>query len=148
MKPQHIITLVVVGLAIGGGAFYGGMQVAKANASPTAGRFPDGNMVGQRGTGTMPGGPSGRIAGGGSVANGEVLSKDDGSLTIKLQDGGSKIVFISASTTVNMMTEGSLDDVAPGSDVMIVGTADSSGNLTAKSVQLRPSGETPPPLAQ
>ncbi len=83
-------------------------------------------------------GPGGqiRIMGGGSV--GEVVSKDETSLTLKLLDGGSKIVFLSASTTVNKMTAGSLEDVTSGTSVTVMGTPNQDGSLTASQIQLRP----------
>jgi hypothetical protein len=144
MQTKHIAILVVVGLAIGGVAFYGGMQVAKAGVNPSPTRS-FGGAQGQRGQGAAFA-PGGRNAGG--VTNGQILSKDATSLTVKLRDGGSKIVFYSASTTVSKMTDGSMADVTQDTNVMIMGTPNADGSLTAQSVQLRPIGEMRPPTAQ
>jgi hypothetical protein len=143
MKSKQTAIFVVIALAVAGGAFYGGLQYAKASAK-TGQTRQFGAMQGQglRGTG-QPGAPGGRNAGG--FASGQVLSKDSSSLTVKLRDGGSKIVFYSASTTVSKTTDGSMDDVTQDSDVMITGTPNPDGSITAQTVQLRPKGEVPPP---
>jgi len=140
MKPKMIVLLVVVALAIGGASFYGGMQFANAAKSAQARTF--GNMQGRTG---MPGG-AGRNGGG--MTAGQVLSKDATSLTVKLNSGGSKIVFYSASTTVSKMASGTMDDVTQGSDVTVIGTPNQDGSVTATAVQLRPNVGTPPPAAQ
>jgi hypothetical protein len=76
--------------------------------------------------------------GGDAFVNGDVLSHDDMSVTIKLKDGGSKIVFISASSTKIMKTtQGSLVDLSEGSKVTINGTTNTDGSVTANSIQLR-----------
>jgi hypothetical protein len=147
MQKQHLATLIICVLLAAGLGFYGGTLYAKYK-TPTGRQMPPGAAVfrGDRAGNTIGGG---RAVMGGMTA-GEVLSKDAQSLTVKLRDGGSKIVFYSASTTVNKMTEGSLDDVIQGSNVTINGTTNQDGSVTAQMIQLRPQGLTPdfaPPLA-
>jgi pectate lyase len=141
MKPKHIVIIVVVALAVGGAAFYGGMQFANAGSKSAQART-FGNMQGRTG---MPGG-AGRNGGG--MTAGQVLSKDATSLTVKLNNGGSKIVFYSASTTVSKMASGTMDDVTQGSDVTVIGSTNQDGSVTASAVQLRPNVGTPPPAAK
>lgn len=128
MKRNLIIT-IVVSLFVGALAFYGGMMYGtqKNSALRGPGNFDRVNMNGQ---GLVNRQPSG------GFANGEVLSKDEQSITIKLRDGGSKIVLLSASTTVAKMADGSMNDVIVGSNVMVTGTSNSDGSLSAKSIQL------------
>lgn len=135
MKSAHI-GAIVLGLAlVGGGAFYGGTLYAKSSTGGGAGSGRTG-APGGRGTFQFTGGPGGR--GGMNFTNGEVVTKDDTSLTLKMMDGGSKVVFLSASTTVSKMTTGTLDDVSEGTNVSVNGTMNSDGSITASMIQLRP----------
>lgn len=53
--------------------------------------------------------------------SGEVIAKDEQSLTLKMQDGGSKIVFFSDSTQISKTTEGSINDVEVGKTLSVGG---------------------------
>jgi hypothetical protein len=135
-----VLTCLAVAVLFGGGGFYGGMQYAK---SQTPAGMPGQFTAGQNGgnlrfdrNGPQNAGSQVRITGGGNI--GEVISKDETSFTLKLLDGGSKIVFLSASTTVNKMTEGSMNDVTVGTNVTIMGTPNQDGSLTASQIQIRP----------
>ncbi len=77
---------------------------------------------------------------------GEVLAKDDSSITVKLRDGGSRIVFISESTAISKSTQGSKDDLAVGGTVMVTGTTGTDGIMSAQSISLgsEPIGTVPP----
>jgi len=67
-----------------------------------------------------------------------VISKDEKSLTIKLPDGSSKIVFFSDSTEISKTTEGTIDDIEIGKQIMVSGDQNSDGSITAKTIQLSP----------
>ncbi|MDD4625356.1 MAG: hypothetical protein PHC82_03475, partial [Candidatus Pacebacteria bacterium] len=54
----------------------------------------------------------------------------------------SKIIFISESTETLKQASGSLDDLTVGEQVAVTGTADASGNITAKSIQILPATPT------
>lgn len=134
MNKTHLASLVIVALLVGGGAFYGGTVYAKKQ-SPTT-----------RGTGAaafqMRGGANGnRTFQNGAM--GEIVSKDDNSLTLKLHDGGSKIVFLSASTTVAKMETGSVEDLSAGTNVSVMGSANTDGSVNATAIQIRPAGDIP-----
>lgn len=145
MNSKNLIALIVGALVLCGGSFYGGMQYGQKTAKPS-------NMMlfganGQRTfTGAVGGqrGGAGRLGGGGFVA-GEIISKDDKGMTIKLSAGanggtaaGSKIVFFASSTTIGKMTAGTADDLSVGTSVIVNGTSNSDGSLTASTVQIRP----------
>ena len=135
---KYIPYLVAVVLGVGG--FFGGTQYQKSQPSGAVSQGGT-RQFGQGGGGPGgQGGGSGRAGGaggnrGGFVA-GEVLSKDDKSLTIKLMDGGTKIVFIGASTKVNKSEAGTLTDVVVGKQVVVNGQSNPDGTVNAEIVQL------------
>lgn len=149
MKKQISIAVLCV-LIAGGGGFYGGIkyEVSKVgtgqfllaglqNLSPAERqqrlqRF--GTTQGSGFQGRMGGGSGGR----GGFITGEILSKDNTSITVKLNDGGSKIIFLSASTTISKSSKGSLSDLELGARVMANGVTNSDGSVTAQAIQLSP----------
>lgn len=140
MKSQTIIVSVLVFLSVAGGSFYGGMRYG-ASKSKSAMRNPQGMTFGQNmpsGMRTGGAGMGGAMRGAGMDAtNGEILSKDDTSFTLKTSDGSSKVVLFSASTTVGEMTVGSMDSLVPGKTVTVMGKAGADGSITATMVQIR-----------
>lgn len=127
------IMLVVIGIIVLVGVFYGGMVYGKSKI-PTRGQgsqaFGAGNFtggMGARGTRT-----------GGGIAIGQIISKDATSITVKLANGGSKIIFLGQSTKVSKLVDGSIGDLAIGTQVSVNGTANTDGSITAQTVQLRP----------
>jgi len=130
------IILIIVALAIiGGGAFYGGMKYGQSKnprlSSEQRQQFLQGSIEGnlQRGTGRVPGA---------NFLTGEVIAKDGQSLTLKMPDGGSKIVFFSDSTEISKTTEGAIEDVEIGKQIMVSGEQNSDGSYTAKTIQFSP----------
>lgn len=71
-------------------------------------------------------------------ANGEIISADDKSVTVKLQDGSSMIVLLTNTTAFNKSAEGSKSDLKVGERVAVFGTENSDGSVTAQNVQLNP----------
>lgn len=73
----------------------------------------------------------------GGMISGEILSKDDSGVTIKLRNGGSKIVFISDSTIISKSVVGTKDDVIVGNDISVVGKTNTDGSIGATTIDIR-----------
>lgn len=124
-----IVTLII-GVGVG---FFVGLKYQE-NKKPT---FE--NRFGAR-QGSM--GINGQITGGSRMGNrqtiGEIIKQDDKSITVKLQDGSTKIVLLSTKTSINKASQASVDDLKVGEKVAVFGIGNSDGSLTAQNIQLNP----------
>jgi hypothetical protein len=128
----HIIWGIVVVVALVGGFFWGKSMAATG----TAGRGAyAGAASGTRAAFAARFGGAGG-AGGGFVA-GQVSSVGNDSLVLQLANGNSENVYFSSSTSVVVPQAASASAIQPGAMVMVGGTTDSSGNLTATTIQVR-----------
>ena len=80
-------------------------------------------------------------ASGASFVTGEIIQAEGDSATIQLVDGGSKVILLSDAIEISKMTEGSLADLAEGTSVIINGTTNTDGSMTASNIQIRPEGQ-------
>jgi len=99
----------------------------------------DGGPGGPGGTGTN-GQRNGGLRGFGGGTIGQVLSKDANSITVKLPDGSTKIVFFSGTTTIDKTAQGTSGDLKTGETVAVNGSANSDGSITAQRITVRPAG--------
>ena len=140
MKNNYVV-IIIVAVVVGALSFYGGMQYA--GSKKTAGNF---GPNGRQGNFVVRGaGGQNRGAAGGGLVNGSILSKDDKSITIKVTDGGSKIIFFSDTTEISKFVAGMSADLVVGKTVTVTGKANSDGSITATSIQLRPNMPSPNP---
>ncbi len=147
MKKNILVTVAIV-LVVGAGAFWGGMKYGQSK-SPTPQSFQ--NMTQEQrqqlfasGQGAARiGTRNGQEASG--FSGGEIIAKDDKSITIKMQDNSSKIVFYSDSTKIQKSTDGTAGDLVIGQQVTTNGTANSDGSVTAQTIQIRPNVPSPSP---
>lgn len=136
MKNKMLIGFIIAVVVVGGGAFYGGLLYGKSQATNARQQRTGSGQFGQAG---QAGQQANRAARGGSnFVNGDIIAKDDKSITVKNQNGGSKIIFLSASTQISKFTAGNLTDLEIGQGVMASGATNSDGSLTAQMIQLRP----------
>jgi len=132
MANKIIVVFIAALVLVGAGAFYGGMVYGK-NQPKQSMRNGTQIQAGQLGGQFNRAGRAGA-----NFISGEIIAKDDKSITVKLPDGGSKIVFLSGTTQIMKSVDGSMTDLATGKNAMITGSANSDGSLTAQSIQLRP----------
>ena len=145
MKKNVIISFIIVAILFGGGGFYWGVYYQKSQITvpdffqmdPSQGPRGMGNINGSTNRGNGP-------AGFGGMTRGEVLSVDGRSVVVKLQEGGSKTIYYSYATTVQKSTSGSISDVQVGETVMVNGSSNSDGSVTAQTIQLVSAFDTAP----
>lgn len=135
---KKIIPIIIgVVVIVGAGAFFAGYKIGKSGnvSNKRMNGFPT-DLTG----GNIQGFPNGGMGtrNGGGVVSGEIISKDDNSVTVKLKDGGSKIVFYSEVTEISKTVNGMAVDLEVGKTVMVSGITNQDGSVTAKTVQLRP----------
>ncbi len=130
---NSVLITIIVALIVGAGAFYGGMKYQQSKRAATFTRQ-FGTGQGQNGAGNQ----QNRFRAGGGQVFGDIISKDDKSITVKLADGSSKIVLFSDTTAINRASQGTKDDLKEGEKVVVFGNANSDGSVTAQNIQLNP----------
>jgi hypothetical protein len=148
MNKSTMITIIIA-VVVGAVAFYGGMQF---QASKTRSTGALGQFQGQgNGQGFYRNGGQGRTTNrnGMRPVAGEILNSDANSVTVKMQDGSTKIVLLSSTTSIIKADKATKDDLKTGTQVAVFGTSNSDGSVTAQSIQLNPqfnmmrNGQTP-----
>lgn len=133
MEIKNILLFITVLIIVGGGAFYGGMRYEQSkkffpqdfqNFSPEQRQQFFLQREGQRVDGRF--------------LVGKVIGKDEKSLTLKMQDNSTRIVFFSDSTKISKTTEGKIDDIEIGKQIIVSGSQNSDGSYSAKTIQVSP----------
>lgn len=132
-KVFYYILVAVIAAGVG---FFGGMSYGQSSSQ---------NNLSQQGAGGFGarqrgGAPGTTGANRGGLINGQIVNKDDKSVTIKLRTGGSQFVFFSPSTQILKSDSGTADDLKAGDNIMVSGTANSDGSVSAQMIQIRPAG--------
>jgi preprotein translocase subunit YajC len=115
--------IAVISLGIG---FYGGVLYQKNQQQARFSQFA--NL--RQGQNRLPSGMR--------PISGEIIKKDEDSLTVKLRDGSTKIVFLTEKTTISKSTTGSKEDLQEKINVFILGQQNSDGSITAENIQINP----------
>lgn len=105
-----------------------------AQLGTSGGGFPGGGSPGGGFPGGATGGGNGNARGG--FTAGSIVSNDGSTITIKMNDGSTKFVLYSGSTTIQKSAEGTSADLVAGENVVVTGAANSDGSITATQIQL------------
>jgi len=132
------MAVVIAAVIAGGAGFYGGMLYGQStNANSRAGLNRQGTGfamgAGQRGSGAQPNA---------GFSGGEIIKKDDSSVTVKLSNGSSQIILFSDTTKILKSVQGLAGDLTVGERVTVTGSKNQDGSLTAQSIQIRPASQT------
>jgi pectate lyase len=123
------IIWAVVGVIVLVGVFFGGVSYGKGQtASSTSTSGAAAYAARTRGAG----------GGFGGATIGQIISEDSTSITVALPGGGSKIVFLDNTIPITKQVSGTMSDLTIGTNVSVVGTANTDGSVTAQSIQIRP----------
>lgn len=141
------VTLGLIGAVLLAGGFVGGIAVGKHSSSSSSaktntaagtnrarGGFSGGYGGFGGGTGGATGGTGGTGGTRGGAVTGTVSAVSGTTITITDSTGKSVTVDTSPQTTVTIGKTGTVADLTTGSQVTVLGTPDSSGTITARSV--------------
>lgn len=158
MKKNTVIIIVIITMVLSGligfliGKKYQTSRLASMTNSPfgTFGYNRFGNR--QNSDSQTTGQPqiNNNRMGGSQQVIGEILSQDDKSITVKMTDGSSKIVFVGDTTIISKSSSATKTDLKVGEKVAVFGPENTDGSVTANNIQLNPTfrgmnGGTPRP---
>lgn len=123
-----MVLTIIVAILVGAGGFFAGMKYQQSKQPAFLRQFGDGQGV-RTGQGT----PQGL-----RPVNGEIISVDEKSITVKMVDGSSRIVLLSEKTEINKAASGTKEDLKVGERVAVFGSENSDGSVTAQNIQLNP----------
>lgn len=133
MKNRIWIITVIVALISGGAGFWFGMKYQQSKNPRFTGRSLNGSGNFTSRTNQGPQGQNNF-----RPVNGEILSVDDKTITVKLTDGSSKIVILSDSTAISKSESASKTDLKVGEKILAFGSVNQDGSITASNIQLNP----------
>lgn len=153
-KTLTLILGIVLVLVVAGASFYGGMVYGKSQATATTAavplnmpaglQLPDGAAVPGDGTGPFggrgQGGAGGNFVAPAGMTFGEIESIDGNTLTLTTQAGGTVTVQVTDTTLIEKNASVGVSDLAVGETVIVSGSDNDDGSITARSVQVSPAG--------
>lgn len=142
----NLVTIILI-IIVGGVAFLGGIKyqqnktvrLAQSQFGGANNPFSGRNRNQTGGTGVNPSsvGVGQRRMGNGQVV-GEITDVTDNSITVKSNDGNSKIILLSDKTSFNQASTAAKTDLKVGEKVMVFGTPNSDGSVSGTNIQLNP----------
>ncbi len=119
--------MVILILVFTAGGFFMGMKYQESKSGRFANQQSGFNMMRQ-----------GRGQNAFRPTAGEIINADDKSITVKLQNGSTKIVLLTEKTAINKAEKATKDDLKTGERVAIFGQENTDGSVAAQTIQLNP----------
>jgi hypothetical protein len=138
MDKKIIIEGIIVAIIFGGVGFYSGMKFNQARSPFAIGSNNFQNLAAEDRLSANFGARQARSGNGVNFISGEIISKDDKSITIKLVNSGTKIILFSDGTEISKFSAGAANDLEIGKTISINGQTNQDGSLTAQTIQIRP----------
>lgn len=135
MNKKNIIIVTIIIVIVGASSFYGGALYGKKSVVSKRASVRDSNKQFARGNKQFAGTKS--TSSNGRFINGQITAKDNSSITIKMSNDSSKIIFLSGSTPIGKTVNGSSSDLSIGQNVIVNGTANPDGSIVAQNIQIR-----------
>lgn len=137
MMKKNILIMIILVIIVGAGGFFAGTKYQQSKI-PQMARQRGANFSGNRDG-------QGQQRMGGGMVRGEILNKENGTITVKLQDQSTKLVLVTEKTSINKAAQGTIDDLETGKQVMVFGQENSDKSISATNIQLDFGfrGETP-----
>ncbi len=140
IKPIYVLILVIVFAA---GGFYGGVLYQKSQ-SPSMAQTMNDSQGGKSGPQIVNDDGSGdfKMKGGQGPmqkmepVSGQIISQDSNSITVKLEDGSSKIINFTDQTKINKTTEVAVSDLKTGEQITALGSTNTDGSVTAENISI------------
>lgn len=158
MKTKNPMVLAAVAVVIAAISFFGGMKYEQTQKVKQTSVFANNRFGMNRQNGTTTGtarvnGASGATgmrggANGNNMTNGQITSADSTSITVKTQNGSSKIVLLSKSATIKKAVDATQSDLQVGTNVNVFGTGNTDGSITAENIQISTGTPIQAPPAQ
>ena len=143
-RSSTIVLAVAVGVVALAAGLFVGMSYGKGHPSVETAMKTVSNLTPEQmaqlrtSGGGFPGGAAGGGNGNarGGFTAGSIVSNDGSTITIKMNDGSTKFVLYSGSTTIRKSATGTSADLVAGENVVVTGSASSDGSITATQIQL------------
>jgi len=119
------ILIAVISLGVG---FYAGNWYQKNQQQQRFLQFGTRNFSGQN--------QASRFGVGARPVSGQIIKKEADSITIKTQNGSTRIVFFTDKTNIGKTTKATSDDLKENETVFIVGQENSDSSITAQNIQI------------
>lgn len=139
MKQNQMIITILIALLTAGAGFFAGSKYQEGKTPAFFRQMGNGIEVGNgqgnsRGTGMMQNGTKGSFR----PVSGEIIKSDDTSITVKMTDGSTKIVFVNDKTSINTASSATKADLTAGQTVAVFGDTNTDGSVNATNIQLNP----------